>query len=217
MVVVAGVIEPGLDALSLGMRDAIGRSLQRQLAEMGIVERQVPLQTRRTGGKQAVREHHIQLQNPVVVLMPEEALLTFNRHDTAQVRIGLWRTHDLRERIVGLSKHTDPSVTPGLRTRPLLCVEDILRLIDVRIPLSFRPATSSAIGQNTHVSALRHHVGDPRWCHVITHLQQHRKTPRGKRSPHFCGKCHTIAQRYPHVLVHQHAIRKLNWGGLTFH
>jgi hypothetical protein len=49
---------------------------------------------------QAEFENHIELHDPVVVQMPEVALLALLRHHAPQVRAGERGSHDLREAIV---------------------------------------------------------------------------------------------------------------------
>ncbi len=125
MVVVPRVLHPKLDPLGLRVGNAIGRRHQRQGEEMRIADRNMPLEARRAGGEQPVREDDVQLQHAVVVLVAEKALLPFDRQDARQVRIGQRRAHDLRERIVRLAEHAHLARAPRLPADPLLGIEAV--------------------------------------------------------------------------------------------
>ena len=141
----------------------------------------MPLQSGRAGREQSVREHHVELQDSIVVLMTEEALLALGRHHTEEVRIGQRRAHRLCERIVGLSEHPHTAVAPGLLRDPFLRIEHVARFVHVGIPVALRTAASAAVGQDADVSARDHRLGDSRPGDVVTDLQQRGKLTFGSR------------------------------------
>ena len=174
--------QPLLDSLSLRVGHLVRRRHQGQLKEMRIANGNVCLQSRRPGGEEAVGEYDVQLQNAVVILVPEKTLLPLNGHHARQMRICQWRTHGLRKGIVRLPECADFARAPRLLRDPLLSVKSIARFVDVRVPFPLGSTAAPAVRQYTNVTARHQELGYAGSRDVITQLKQGRETPLGIRS-----------------------------------
>ena len=66
-----------------------------------------------------------------------------DRHERFHVRTAILRRRDLRVCRIRRAEHADVAVAPRLMPDPLLDVVAVLRLVDVRLPLSLRRAQSA--------------------------------------------------------------------------